>query len=362
MDNLYDILLQTAKQGIRKQDSECGRMPSGHNGPWKNIDTSVRTTSHWTITFLAAYQISENNMFREYATRCLEFITSDTARPNDKTFIHRKDGGDNCNGLIGQAWTLEALIYANEFVEQDLINLAEEVFLLHPFDSELGLWRSVDVDGSVGSIHSTFNQQLWFAAIGSQLADENREIEAMVSRFLDRIEANIRLTSEGLIIHNNYPHKGYQRFRYDIKNVFFNGLRQRRTELAVGYHSFNLYGMSLLYCEFPNHHFWKTTSFKSTLQYATSDEYLNDAKDNPYCFGYNPTGLEVAFAGQTFDHVDLNVQEWVERQLSLTLNPLDGLMSRGSDPTTLAARFYEAVRLSNVELDNTLLFVAGQEQ
>ncbi len=362
MNNLYSILLKTARQGIRKQDPESGRMPSGHNGPWKHIDTSVRNTSHWLITFFAAYEVSENDIFQDCANRCLEFLTSDTARPQNKTFIHRKDGGNNCNGLIGQAWTLEALIYADEFVKQDLMNLAEEVYLLHPFDSELGLWRSVDVDGSIGSIHSTFNQQLWFAAIGSQLAKKNSEIKKMVSRFLDQLETNIRLTRDGLIVHNSYPHEGYRRFRYDMKNAFLRDVRQQRRELAVGYHSFNLYGMALLYREYPSHPFWKTTVFESTLQYANSDKYLNDAKDNRYCFGYNPTGLEVAFAGNTFDYVDLNVEEWVERQLSLTYDPLDGLMNKGSDPTTLAARFYEAVRLPNIEFGDMSFFVTGQEQ
>ena len=362
MDGLHDILLQTARRGCQKQDYQSGRMPSGHNGPWKHVDTSVRNTSHWTITLLAAYQVSGDEMFREHATRCVEFLTSDVVRPHQKTFIHRKDGSNNCNGLIGQAWTIEALVYANEFVEQNLISEAKEVFLLHPFDSETGLWHSIDVDGSVGSVHSTFNQQLWFAAIGAQLAKKSKQIETMVSRFLDRLETNLRLTGDGLIVHNSYPHEGYRRFRYDIKNVLFDDLRSRRTELAIGYHSFNLYGMALLHREYPNHSFWETTAFESTLQYASSDEFLNKAKNNRYCFGYNPTGLEIAFAGETFDCARLDVQEWVERQLSLTFDPLEKLMNKGSDPTTLAARFYEAVRLPNIEFDNLSLFIKGREQ
>lgn len=359
MVSLYDLLLETADSGCNLQDSKSGRMPSGHNGPWKNIDTSVRNTGHWAILFLAAYEHSDDDKYYLHARNCINFLQSDIVRPEEYTFYHRKDGPDHCNGLIGQSWTIEALSYAADYFDDDILSIAEEVFLLHPFDSELGLWHSVDIDGSIHSVHSTFNQQLWFAAIGAQLANENKEIKTQVSRFLDRLQTNIRLTDNGLIVHNNYPHEGYRRLRYNVKNALFSGLREWRKELAVGYHSFNLYGMALLYREFPSHPFWETTTFESILRYAASDQYLSEAKENQYCFGYNPTGLELAFASETFDRADLTIREWVERQLSLTFNPLERLMNRGSDPTTLAARFYEAVRLSDLELDHAPLFVEG---
>lgn len=363
MVNLYDILIHTAKTGCRIQDRESGRMPSGHNGPWKNTDTCVRTTSHWTILFSTAFQISGTEIFLECARRCVEFLLSDAARPQEYSYFHRKDGADRCNGLIGQAWTLEALVNADEYVDyESLVSTAEEVFVLHPFERELGFWRTVDIDGCVGPIHPTFNQQLWFAAIGAQLIDRKNDIETNVSTFLDSLETNLRTTSEGLIVHNSYPHEGYRRFRYNIKDILFRGLKRRREELAVGYHSFNLYGMALLYQEFPDHYFWETEKFESTLRFASSDSFLKKSKQNRFCFGYNPTGFELAYVGDVFGKADLDVQEWVERQLSLTFDPTRKVMNGGTDPATLSARFYEACRLPDVEIDESLLLIESSDE
>ena len=357
---LYDLLLETADTGSRLQDWGTGRMPSGHNGPWNNIDTSVRNSSHWTIVFLTAYEYADDERYYEAAKRCVEFLLSDIARPSGHTFQHRKDGPDRCNGLIGQAWTLEALIYASKFFDRErILSIAEDVFLLHPYDSKTGMWHSVDVDGTVGQVHSTFNQQIWFAAVGAKLKETNETIDTRVRGFLDELVKNIRVKENGLIVHNSYPHEGYPKFRYDVKNVFSKRLRQRRNELAIGYHSFNLYGMGLLYNELPDHSFWDTDEFQAALTYPDTTEFLNRAKDNQYCFGYNPTGFELAFADEVFPQADYPSREWIERQLSLTYDPIDKLMKEGPDQSTLISRFYEASRLSNIELDEAMLQTAG---
>ena len=361
MADLHDVLCRSADVGCQMQDPETGRMPAGHNGPWRNVDTSVRNTAHWTITFFRAFEITGEERYFDGGVACVAFLLSDAVRPGGYTFVHRKDENDGCNGLVGQAWTLEALAYAFEYYEDEhLLETATEVFLLHPFDENLGLWHSVDVDGTDRCIHATFNQQLWFAAIGAQLMDSDERIEARVSRFLDRLEETIRLTDEGLIVHNSYPHQGYPRIRYDVKNVLFSDLKERRRELAVGYHSFNLYGMALLKQAWSDHPFWDSDALKSALQYVESSNFLREARENPYCFGYNPTGFELAFASRTFDDSNINAFEWTERQLALTYDPYDGMMTGGPDPITLSARIYEAVRLPNVELDD-VLYLGGRD-
>lgn len=362
MADLHNVLCRTADVGCQIQDPETGRMPAGHNGPWQNVDTCVRNTAHWTITFFRAFEITGEERYFDCAIAGVEFLLSDSVRPGGYTFVHRKDGSDRCNGLIGQAWTLEALANAAEY-HDDLhaLETAKEVFLLHPFDDDLGLWHSIDIDGTDRGVHPTFNQQLWFAAIGAQLMDRDERIEARVSRFLDRLAETIELTDGGLIVHNSYPHEGYQRLRYVVKNVLFSDLKERRRELAVGYHSFNLYGMALLKREWQDHSFWESNTWKSALKYVEADEFLQQAKQNPYCYGYNPTGFELAFAARTFADSSIGVSEWTERQLAFTFDPRVGIMNQGVDPVTLSARIYEATRLPNVALDDLLYLGEGND-
>ena len=47
--------------------------------------------------------------------------------------------------------------------------VAEEVFFQHKFIEKLGVWKRLEIDGSVGRIDQTFNHQLWFASCASLL-------------------------------------------------------------------------------------------------------------------------------------------------------------------------------------------------
>ncbi len=108
---------------------------------------------------------------------------------------------DFSNGLIGQAWVIEALDYAARKLGDDrLVKLAEDVFLRHPFDERKGRWQVVNVDGSYDPVDMTFNHQLWFAAAGSFLK-ENSRIRQQVRRFMDTLDTNLEIYDNGLIVH-----------------------------------------------------------------------------------------------------------------------------------------------------------------
>ena len=52
--------------------------------------------------------------FKKAALACTEYLSGQKARPYGKTFCHRKsDSKDKCNGLIGQAWSIEAIAIAS---------------------------------------------------------------------------------------------------------------------------------------------------------------------------------------------------------------------------------------------------------
>jgi hypothetical protein len=141
MIKLYSLIIRSAEKGIKLQKKD-GCMPEGNNGPWKFKDTPVRNTSHWLITFLTAYKLTKRKEFKSAAKKCADYLISKKARPYNGPFFCCKDHLVPSNGLIGQAWVIEALILAGiELKNPSYKKTAEEVFLMHPFDEKLGLWQ-----------------------------------------------------------------------------------------------------------------------------------------------------------------------------------------------------------------------------
>ena len=368
---LYEILIESVEQGIKLQ-REDGRMPPGHNGPWNDPETPVRNTSHWLITFSKAYEITGEEKFKDAAEKSIEYLTSEEARPHDYTFHHRKKGEKTkCNGLVGQAWTIEALVYTAKVLDRDeLMELAEEVFLLHPFNQDFGLWQRVEIDGELLFYDMTLNHQLWFAASGSMI--ESSRVREQVECFLDNLEDNMDLYSDGTIVHHVARDLSGKDFLNSFKNsknfkLFFGRLkhlisdyRSETTSLeksrnkAVGYHSFNTYALALIKQNAQNHAFWSSDKFKKALNYSKSEAYESELEGNSYGFPFNPPGIENAFTLNVFEQDTEKEENWITLQLSKTFDFDKNLMDKEevvSDMNTYSARIYEASRLPNYELE-----------
>lgn len=373
MTELHEVIVQSADAGLQHQQPN-GSMPAGKNGPYGDQETPVRNTSHWILSFLKAYDITENDKFLTAADRCSEYLLSNDARPHGKTFYHRNTANkDFCNGLIGQAWTIEALSAASDSLGVPALqDTAEEVFLLHPFDDNLGLWRVVEIDGQIFDYDKTFNHQLWFAASASTL--QTKKSHSRVNKFLDNIDQNIRLYSDGLIFHGlsrrfsfedimrfvAYP-SNYQLYFSKLKDIArrFHPNINRFDELrckSIGYHSFNTYAFAILKENLPTHDFWKSPIMEKILKYSSSKSYKKNIIGNKYGYPYNPPGLENAYTIEVFDNDSTDeLRRWLNSQFEKTLNRESWLMNRATpDPKTSAARIYESIRLSNyyLEFDN----------
>jgi len=345
---------------------------AGTNGPWDDEQTVVRNTGHWIITLLRCYDSLDQRQ-RALVEQSLSFILSDRSRPYGKTFYHLKDHSKSrCNGLIGQAWTIEALVTAAEYFDRpDPIKLSEEVFLLHPFNENLAVWDYVDIDGEFTSLDKTFNHQLWFAMAGAMLAQHNVDptIENQVKQFLDELPKNLNLYDSGLIYHPFKPEFDVQKYA----QIFLEGSRagvahkmvwnltkgmigsesgDPMKETSIGYHSFNMYAFAALYEIYPNHPFWDHEKFQRALDYARSEEFKRQLNGNPYGYPYNVSGIEMAYVLEVFDDDTREQQRWwLKQQFERTLDPETMTMSRNNpDPATLTARLYEATRLPDIEL------------
>lgn len=362
--DLYTLLIHNAEAGLERLDEH---MPAGHNGPYHDLETPVRNTSHWAITFLNAFRTTGDEQYLDGVETCLSYLLSTEARPHGETFRHRAiEGIDACNGLIGQAWTIEALAtVGGELNRKEPIETARSVFLRHPFTDSLGAWKVVEVDGSVLGYDLTLNHQLWFAAAGAQIvanADDTARIDRQVRRFLDGLDGNMHVYPSGLIYHNVRPQFNLQKYgRLTFENIkrrrvpmwilerFRPETREDQLKKAIGYHSFNLYALALLKQIYPEHSFWRSTTFEKALVHSNSDRFKQELETNPYGYPYNCTGIEMAVVAHVFNNDTETAREWLTEQFNRSLDADTMLLTKSTeDAATMNARIYEATRLPNI--------------
>ncbi|SIQ32431.1 hypothetical protein SAMN05920897_10722 [Alkalispirochaeta americana] len=371
-----DLLLQVAERYFADRDLSrlaLEGLPPGHNGPYRHPETPLRVVSHWALVTAFLYRLSGETRWHQVCCALRDYILSDAARPQGGNVYHREiEGKDRCNGLIGPAWTMEALTALGDALQdQACHDLARKLADLHPFDESWGLWRVVDLDGTVLGFDNTFNHQLWFASAAAFVADDNDSsspVLRQVRRFLDATEQNLHIYPDGLIYHftaRRLPKAGPgdplpERFRQALKNILKPDPGPPREVTApqrmkwTGYHQFNLYAFARLHERFPGHPLWTRGDFRRAVALLLAPSYREELAEpeNIYSFGYNPPGFEIPYALERLG--DLTPEEleeersfWLEQQISATFDPRTGQFSRGTaDPATLTARICELTRWS----------------
>jgi hypothetical protein len=353
---LHALIEESAAAALTQQAPD-GAMPAGHNGPWGNPETPVRNTGHWLLTFLKVWEITGDRRFEAAGHRACQYLCGPAARPGGTAFRHRIDSRDGANGLIGQAWTIEALAAAGERLKrEDALAIAGHVARLHPFEADVGLWRGVGVDGRVGRLHLTLNQQLWFAVATGEVAGRlgDTALAARVRRFLDRVPIHLRIDPGGLIRHAVGARGIGHRHPRELLAVLRLAREPRReaTRRAVGYHAFNLVALALLRGRHPGHPCWQDPRIAAAVRFARSAAYADALETNPFAYGYNPVGFEVPFGVDGLAGMPVAEQAgWASRQVARCYDVGRRAMTRNSpDPATLAARLCEAARLPDLPL------------
>ncbi|MCS6923467.1 MAG: hypothetical protein NZM10_03725 [Fimbriimonadales bacterium] len=345
---------------------------AGRNGPWGYPETRVRNAAHWLNLLAWAYQQTGQNLYRQQVCELAEYLLSDEARPHGKGFVcfewHYTERG---NGLVGQGWGIEALITASAALQTPVYaELAQQLWLAHPFEESLGLWHAVEPDGRIGAVHPTLNQQVWFAAIGLLLPPPRpREVDERVRQFLDGIGDHLEVAPSGRLgvqipLGRRDIRWHWERFAPALRAWTGRLLRRSRLypeftyrERSVGYHAFTLYGFALLKLHLPHHPFWESQSLRRALQWLRSEAHRRALRRNPFAMGYNPAGFEVPFVLSVFmpDWTPALLNEcrwWLSEQAQRHYNPDTRRFDRNTvDPATLTARAYEATRLPDALLD-----------
>lgn len=338
--------------------STDGSMSAGHNGPYHHAESALRNSSHWLFTSAVLYVRTGREIYRESASRLSGYLLDPQHRPHGANWMQRNQPGrDFCNGVIGAAWTGEALwALSKAFDREDACALATEVFRGHLFNQELGLWHRWEVDGTTLSIDKTFNHQLWYAATAARLASIGAKfLQAECERFMDMLELHFIVERSGLIQHRislNFVDRLF-RSGTNLNKVahVWKSLKARRKlfdvkKRDVGYHAFNLQAFAVLHHYFPEHRFWSSPSWRNALAYITGTDFAKEiAQPNQYAYPYNPVGFEIASVLNVFAlSTTETCLQWLERQWEMLTNCDEHRYGdKVQDPLTARARFYECL-------------------
>lgn len=352
--NLKIFLLKIGQEQLKQK-----KIYPGHNGPYDDKETPIRNYGHWLITFSKCYELTKNEEFKNKVKELAKYFLSKEARPGNASFYHRKNRNkDKCNGLIGQAWSIEALVRASEILNNDrYLRLAEEIFESHSFNKKLGLWYKLSIKGKILNIDKTFNHQLWFAACGSLILKKkkNRKIKSKINIFINELDNNMKLMNSGLIFHPIKRKLNPKENKRLLSKEFFNFLKKIKGNLkniykSKGYQTFNLYGFALMKKYFDKNKFWKSWQLKNSLKYILKDNFNNYIEDNKYSYPYNAPGFEIPYILYVFRNYSKNSfkvsQDYFQNQINKTFNSKTWRFDKNTpDPYVLTARVYEITRL-----------------
>ncbi|MEJ2063272.1 MAG: hypothetical protein P8X74_08370 [Reinekea sp.] len=337
-------------------DSNIG-IKGGHNGPYLDPETPVRVTAHWLVVFCCLYKRLGKVEYLNAAKSAIDYLTSSEARPMEAAFYCRiNPKKDLCNGLMGQAWVIEALLYAYDVLkDQELYDLAESTFLAHEFDETRGLWRRLSVDGTIMDFDETFNHQLWFCAVGSKLKSSEKALNNC-DRFFKVNASKPELYSDGVIFHDSNVFRFGLERRHGVRpviNYVLNKIGAIRNKMAlysksVGYHGFNMYAYELMRDRYGANEFYKSKTYKKMVGVVNSKDFIEALEASQYGYPYNPPGFELGYVMLQNGYTEKEVVAFLELHFSKTAGEKGVNSARSKDIETSQARLYELVRLLDI--------------
>lgn len=335
--SLGRLLNASAGAGLALQN-EDGSFPGGHNGPWNERESPVRATSNWACLMLHLGRGEGNGEHERSARKALRFLLSESCREKGRPFRCR-EGNDPPNGLIGQAWALDALLEGYEQLGDDeCLRAAEDVLLLHRFDGKRGLWHNSRMDGKPSGINNTLNQQVWFAyaALRAHRSGGNRTIGSDAETFFRKLGSHVRFDGKRIAHHLN-----------PLTEI----LMPRQTE---GYLSFLLFGLAKAHRTDPDAIPKEILGMvPKCVGFLNESIFSGKSSRAPeYAWTYNPTGFEAAHVIEAFSiESRISAEMWAAEQVRRTFDFASMLMTNSSsDPETLSSRICEACGLPDYSL------------
>lgn len=360
----YELLERSTQAGIELQRGD-GSFPPSRNGIYYEPETPVRTTSHWLTTISKIYRLTGDETFAEAANSAADYLLSDEARPYSYTFHSRKSNGkDKCDGLVGQAAPIRGLYNAGSILNRpELIDKAVEIYNLHAFNEQLGLWEAIDIDGKRLSFDRTMNHQILFASASSLLSEQSDQVKNQVKSFLDLLGKNIGTYPDGLVKHYIRPPlttvmKTFINSSWDL-TLLWNEIASRYQALSsefrtkeLGYQLTVLRGLAHLKRRHSDHKVWNHPHITSALDYIQTSDFKRHVKDPKSKFGSMTPGIDYAIVLSSFNvESDIEIRQWIELEIDRKYDQESQLLTRNSsDPMFQAAKIGSLLNIPNIKI------------
>ena len=345
---------------------EQGYATAGHNGPHGHKDTPVRNTAHYLIIYSYLFKkygeeqfAKVCHLFFDYLKDCQEQTKSGAIQ------CMITDRFDHLNGLIGQGWVIEALIYYYEtFKIDEALIIAKRIFESQHYNWDKHLWHRIELDGSDIGIDTTSNHNVWFAGCSYKLAKycNAPEIDTIIRDFLTKGQKIVLNTySSGLMVHPvvcDDPQFKVGRWKRVVRRFLspLKALNPRKLDLhymEYAYHLYDMYGYSILKAEYGDLPLYSGDDYKKASSFASNVQKLlhlnhtkSEEKTNVYFYPYNTPAFEWPYVAKIngFYSKELDEKLWsVQNDLMFDSN--SGLMSKNNpDIETWNARTYEIIR------------------
>lgn len=331
------------------QQAQSGAMPAGRNGPHNHQMTAVRNTAHWVQLFAVGDCLKVEGSAAAME-RAASWLLKQMDAHCDGLTRHRDEyGKSDTNGLVGQAWVVEALLRCySAWSRPEFAMRARKIVTAHSIDPESGYWFERRTVGDANYVNRTLNQQVWFTLQAVRVQEVLRDLEhrdAYASTLtLERVQKAIaQFISEVPPVRLLPLHIGRETFRARTKRRLIPGRRNLYDLKRAGYHFFALKGLA----ELQAHSGADPAIRRLNLRPFVSEEFVVQAQGSPFGYDYNVLGYELYHSWKNLRcaaelrplvHAALSEQNRHIRAV------LEGRTVSG-DRSTLLARSYEAAVL-----------------
>lgn len=353
---------------IARIDARRSVFPGGRNGPYFDLESPIRNSSHALCTMGIAYTLTDGRQFLKQGQALAQFLLEQHEFIRHGTVVHRQHARkDCCNGVIGPAWLVEGLVVGGHLLDiHEAVRRANVLSESQPFDVGAGLWRRNDPCRSANHLDRTLNHQVYFAAATASAAQTktgSMRVPRDVTSFLDRLhQGGFQVDQSGQIVHHvasrntrvtglsELAERIVSRVRYSpLAQNLASTARGRKVgnrERDAGYHLYSLFALSKLRSAVRGHSFWETESVRKAVSLVVSEGWLDSLEGNRYAYPYNAPGYELPLVAKVFGDYEPELfdvaEEALSRQIESSFDTNSGLFVKSTtDGLTLSARLYE---------------------
>lgn len=335
-NKIHDIFRNIADEF---KDFSVDKLPSGTNGPHNDKTNNLRIASHLLIIYVSLYKYFKHAYLKEYIRIILLHIFS--FQDKNYLYINRKQfGKDPYNGLIGQVWVIESLLFSKEFLGPGEINK----YIIKPltnitYSKKNKVWY-IKFDNKK-LFNYTLNQNIWILNILIKV-NEFLNIELYKDNISHQIsyidQLLFPLQIEGSMLPLTCGEKKFFSWYnlLQVKKIYklftYTLNPQLNKKIREGYTPFSLLG--ILSCNQLKKKLLNNKIKKIIESLSYNIDKLD--KSNPYLYGYNVAHIEIAICSHYLTHPQ---QDIIESKLDNMLFAKPDFIIK--DYTTFIARHYE---------------------